>query len=208
MFKFEDKLRSVPRPSRFIDSGFIRAGEGFKHLVSILILICLLIPAACASSGGKYDLDDFGYRTVKTNGRGSLVFQEEPRGDFMYGHKFWDGDRIYVNVEYRKNGYALAYDDGVYGYVDASYIDWDEDDSRNDWDDDGLDLSEFEYRTVDIDGSGALIFQRSPGGAFMNQYKYWDGDRIYVNVDYREDGYAIAYEDGVYGYVDARYIDW
>lgn len=259
--------------------------DKLKHLISILLLICLLIPAARASSGGKYDLDDFGYRTVKTNGRGSLVFQEEPRGDFMYdhkfwdgdqiyvnlywrkdgyaiayedgeygyvdasyikwngsdtakdlsnfeyrtvdtngsgalvfqeeprgdfmyGHKFWDGDRIYVNVEYRKNGYAIAYQDGEYGYVDASYIDWDEEDSRDDWDDDGYDLSEFEYRTVDIDGSGALIFQRSPGGTFMNQYKYWDGDRIYVNVDYREDGYAIAYEDGVYGYVDARYIDW
>lgn len=124
MSEFEYKLRNIHRPSRFIDSGFIRAGKGFKHLVSILILICLLIHAACASSGGKYDLDDFGYRTVKTNGRGSLVFQEEPRGDFMYGHKFWDGDRIYVNVDYREDGYAIAYEDGVYGYVDARYIDW------------------------------------------------------------------------------------
>lgn len=35
-----------------------------------------------------------------------------------------------------------------------------------------------------------------------------DGDRIFVNVDYREGGYALAYKNGVYGYVDAGYIDW
>ena len=95
-----------------------------RQLISALILFCLLIPAACASSGNRYDLDDYGYRTVKINGKGSLVFQEEPRGDFMYDHRFWDGDRIYVNVDYREDGYAIAYKDGVYGYVDARYIDW------------------------------------------------------------------------------------
>ena len=42
----------------------------------------------------------------------------------------------------------------------------------------------------------------------MYDYEYWDGDTIYVNKTWRSDGYAIAYEDGVYGYVDASYIDW
>ena len=52
------------------------------------------------------------------------------------------------------------------------------------------------------------MFQSSPNGSFMNDYQYRDGDRIYVNLNWRQDGYAIAYEDGVYGYVDAGYILW
>ena len=35
-----------------------------------------------------------------------------------------DGEWIYVNPDYRKDGYVVAYDDGVFGFVDASYIDW------------------------------------------------------------------------------------
>ena len=55
---------------------------------------------------------------------------------------------------------------------------------------------------------GALIFQTSPNGSFMNDYEFWNGDRIYVNLNWRQDGYAIAYQNGVYGYVDANYINW
>ena len=29
-----------------------------------------------------------------------------------------------------------------------------------------------------------------------------------LNVDCREGGYALAYKNGVYGFVDASYIDW
>ena len=61
---------------------------------------------------------------VKTNGRGSLVFQEKPKGPVIKGHTFYDGEWIYANRYYRKDGYAVAYDDGVFGFVDASYINW------------------------------------------------------------------------------------
>jgi len=53
-----------------------------------------------------------------------------------------------------------------------------------------------------------LVFQKTAGGTFMSKYKFYDGDRIFVNVYYREKGYALAYKNGVYGYVDERYIDW
>ena len=154
-----------------------------------------------------HDLDNFVYRTVRTGGKGALVFQRTPRGTFMYDHKFYDGDEIFVNEFYRESGYALAYEGGSYGYVDVRYIDWDDDD-KDDWDDDVHDLDNFEYHTVEIDNGGALVFQKTAGGAFMSKYKYYDGDRIFVNVDYRERGYALAYKNGVYGYVDASYIDW
>ena len=172
---------------------------------------------------GARDFNNFDYRTVDTGGKGDLVFQSSPRGSFMHQYTYRDGERIYVNVDYREDGYALAYENGVYGYVDAKYIDWDDDDYDDDdeYDDDdddeygavGLsrsakDFNNFDYRTVDTDGNGDLVFQRSPGGSFMYRYRYGDGERIYVNVDYRKEGYAVAYEDGVYGYVDAEYIDW
>ena len=38
--------------------------------------------------------------------------------------------------------------------------------------------------------------------------KFNDGDEIYVNINWRQDGYAIACKNGVYGYVDASYISW
>jgi hypothetical protein len=165
-------------------------------------------------SDDLHDLDNFVYRTVRISGRGALVFQRTPRGTFMYDHQFYDGDEIFVNEYYRESGYALAYDDGSYGYVDAEYIDWDDDDDEyDDYDYDGYnddihDLDNFDYRTVEIDNGGALVFQRTPRGEFMYKYKFYDGDRIFVNVDYRERGYALAYKNGVYGYVDAGYIDW
>ena len=158
-------------------------------------------------SDDVHDLDNFVYRTVEIDNGGALVFQKSPRGAFMYDHKFYDGDEIFVNEYYRESGYALAYEGGSYGFVDVRYIDWDDDD-EDDWDDDVHDLDNFEYRYVDIDNGGALVFQKTAGGAFMSQYKYYDGDRIFVTVDYRERGYALAYKSGVYGYVDERYIDW
>ena len=52
------------------------------------------------------------------------------------------------------------------------------------------------------------MFQKSPNGSFMYDYQFWDGDQIYVNLTWRQDGYAIAYQNGVYDYVDASYISW
>jgi len=72
----------------------------------------------------KYDLNQYEYRPVITKGRGKLVFQTSPQGSFMSEHKFTDGDWVYVNIYWRDEGYAIAYEDGEYGYVDASYIDW------------------------------------------------------------------------------------
>ena len=42
----------------------------------------------------------------------------------------------------------------------------------------------------------------------MNAYQFWNNDEIYVNIHWRQDGYAIAYSGGVYGYVDEDYINW
>lgn len=71
-----------------------------------------------------YDLSQYEYLPVVEKGRGALVFQKSPRGSFMKNHKFHDGDYVYVNVNWRQDGYAIAYEGGEYGYVDASYIDW------------------------------------------------------------------------------------
>lgn len=267
-------------------------------LLLIIILLCSVVPAMAASD--KYDLDNFGWRSVDSHGRGSLVFQKAPAGKFMSNHKFYTGDEIYVNLYYRESGYAFAYDNGEYGYVDASYIDWgntytpvkpsassnkypdqrtsgwklgyigdcyvvncdewvslrehaDTSSSRltkvplgarvsnvyntsfgffyceyngyrgfilkeylstksapkpNPNKDSRYDLNQFEYRRVTSKGRGSLVFQSKPRGSFMSGYKYYDGDKIYVNVNWRSQGYAIAYEDGTYGYVDASYIAW
>lgn len=222
----------------------------------------------------------------------------------MKGFKYHDGDWIYVNVKWCQDGYAMAYENGTYGYVDVSYIDWgdqkltqkpfhpttprypDERSSNwqrnyigdcyvvncNEWVSlrehadtssrrlmkvplgakvtdcydtsfdfylceyrgqmgfiqkrylsakrpkptqkpkpkqvDKYDLRLYEYRQVASKGRGSLIFQKEPRGSFMKSYKYYDGDWIYVNVKWRSEGYAMAYENGTYGYVDASYIDW
>ena len=174
-----------------------------KKIIALLLAVMVLCATAYASD--RYDLDDFGYRTVKTYGRGKLVFQNSPRGSFMSEYAFSNGDPIFVNLDWREDGYAIAYENGDYGYVDASYIDWGGDSRGGD---DVHDLDNFVYRTVEIDNGGALVFQKSPRGAFMYDHKFYDGDEIFVNEYYRESGYALAYEGGSYGYVDAGHIDW
>ena len=141
---------------------------------------------------------------MTTGGKGSLGFQSSPNGSFMYDYEFWDGDTIYVNRDWRKDGYAIAYQNGVYGYVDKDYINWSSKSST-----DRYSLSNYGYRTVKTKGGNdTLVFQTSPNGSFMYDYQYWNGDTIYVNLYWRQDGYAIAYKNGEYGYVDAKYINW
>jgi hypothetical protein len=94
-----------------------------KKFIALLLAALLLISTAALASD-KYDLDNFGYRTVKTRGRGNLVFQSKPGGSFMSEYSFSNGDRIYVNLDWEEDGYAIAYKNGDYCYVDASYIDW------------------------------------------------------------------------------------
>ena len=164
--------------------------------------------AGSGSYSSKKDLSNYGYRTVVTNGRGALVFQDAPNGAFMYDYQFNDGDSIYVNLDWRQDGYAIACQNGVYGYVDASYINWNSSGSGSGAGSSRTNLSNFGYRTVNTKGRGALVFQTEPDGSFMYDYQFDDGDEIYVNLNWRQDGYAIACKNGVYGYVDASYISW
>ena len=178
----------------------------------LALLIALLIAAGMTVCAGaesdRYDLDNYGYRTVTEKGRGSLVFQSSPKGSFMREYRYHDGDAIFVNLTWRQNGYAIAYEDGVYGYVDASYIDWGTSGGGSGGSGGAKDLSVYEYRVVDSRGRGSLVFQKSPRGSFMYGHRFYDGDWIYVNPYWRQDGYAMAYDDGEFGYVDASYIDW
>ena len=178
--------------------------------------------ASSSSSSGKgydpHNLSDYAYRTVSiAPGLGTLVFQTEPGGSFLKDHSFSNGDKIYVNIYWREKGYALAYDNGTYGYVDASYIDWGTGSSSSPGSSSGKasskydphNLADFAYRTVSIaPGLGSLVFQTEPGGSFLSDHTFWSGDQIYVNIYWRENGYALAYDNGTYGYVDAGYIDW
>lgn len=186
-----------------------------KRYISFIIALILILSTTALASD-KYDLSNFGWRYVDSKGRGSLVFQKAPRGKSMKGHKFYTGDQIFVNLYYREDGYAFAYEDGEYGYVDASYINWESSSSSSTSSSSGAsgipssakDLSDYEYLTVRSKGRGSLVFQKSPGGQSISGHKYYDGDQIYVNIYYREGRYAVAYDKGVYGYVDASYIDW
>ena len=81
-------------------------------------------PSYSSSTSNPYDLSNYGYRYVTTKGRGALVFQKEPYGSFLRDFKYYDDDLVFVNLYYRTGMYALAYENGTYGYVDASYIDW------------------------------------------------------------------------------------
>jgi len=180
-----------------------------RVLIALTLMCALLLSAVSALASDKYDLDNYGWRRVSSKGRGSLVFQKAPRGSFMSGHKFYDGDQIYVNLYYRENGYAFAYDDGVYGYVDASYIDWgDGSGSGGSIPASARDLDDYDWFKVRSYGRGSLVFQEKPRGKFMKGHKFYDGDWIYANPYYRTEGYAVAYDNGVFGYVDASYIDW
>lgn len=160
------------------------------------------------------NLSDFEYLTVSSKGRGSLVFQKSPGGQSIPGHRYYDGDQIYVNIYYRKNGYAVAYDDGVYGYVDASFIDWgngagvEARSTSSAIPAAAKDLDSYSWFTVRSQGRGSLVFQESPGGKSISGHKFYDGDWIYAHPSYRKNGYAVAYDDGVFGFVDASYIDW
>jgi len=90
----------------------------------IVTIMVAFVPATMAAGVDKYDLSLYEYRQIAEKGRGSLVFQDSPRGSSIKGFKYHDGDWIYVNVKWRQDGYAMAYESGTYGYVDASYIDW------------------------------------------------------------------------------------
>ena len=90
---------------------------------AVLLILTLLFTIPVLASSDRFDLDNYGYRTVVTNGKGALVLQNSPDGTFMNDYQYNEGDRIYVNLDWRQDGYAIAYQNGTYGYVDAKYID-------------------------------------------------------------------------------------
>ena len=51
-----------------------------------------------------------------------LVMQVSPQGAVIPGHRFYNGDEIWVHGRYWEGGCFLAFDDGIYGYVDAQYV--------------------------------------------------------------------------------------
>lgn len=68
------------------------------------------------------------------------------------------------------------------------------------------DLNNFVYRTVrNLPAGTCLQMQVSPNGAFMKQM-YNQGETIFVHRSFCENGYFLAYRNGVYGFVDAKYV--
>ena len=67
-------------------------------------------------------------------------------------------------------------------------------------------LSNYAYKTVSVPLGTLLVMQESPGGAFMST-SYTNGQSIFVNMRYAENGYLLAYKNGVYGYVDMNYVN-
>ena len=71
------------------------------------------------------------------------------------------------------------------------------------------DLKNFVNATVRVPKGTYLIMQKTAGGAFMS-VKYKNGDSIKVNHSFMEMGYLLAYSPtkNVYGYVDAKYVQF
>ena len=67
-------------------------------------------------------------------------------------------------------------------------------------------LNYYEYRTVSVPVGTLLVMQDRPGGEFMSTY-FMNGESIYVNMRYAQNGYLLAYKNGVYGYVDMQYVN-
>ena len=67
-------------------------------------------------------------------------------------------------------------------------------------------LSYYAYKTVSVPLGTLLVMQERPGGEFMST-SYTNGESILVNMRYAENGYLLAYKNGVYGYVDMNYVN-
>ena len=67
------------------------------------------------------------------------------------------------------------------------------------------DLNNYVYRTVTVPAGTCLQMQVTPNGKFMSQM-YNQGDAIFVHDTFWENGYLLAFRNGVYGFVDAKYV--
>lgn len=71
------------------------------------------------------------------------------------------------------------------------------------------DLRNYGWRTVQgTTGDRKLVFRKTHTGGYMSNHKFAEGEQIFVNLTWREGGDAIAYDNGTYGYVQAKYIAW
>ena len=69
------------------------------------------------------------------------------------------------------------------------------------------DLSNYVYRTVaNLPYGTCLVMQNGPGGAPIGGFQWYNGTTILVHKNFWEYGYFLAYRDGLYGYVDAKYV--
>lgn len=66
-------------------------------------------------------------------------------------------------------------------------------------------LSNYVYRTVSVPAGTLLVMQDGPGGAFLPT-SYVNGEAILVNKFISVAGYLIAFKNGAYGFVDAKYV--
>ena len=67
-------------------------------------------------------------------------------------------------------------------------------------------LKNFVTRTVGGLPAGTYLqMQVRPNGPFMRQM-YSNGEPIFVNAFYSESGYLLAFKNGIYGFVDAKYV--
>ena len=67
-------------------------------------------------------------------------------------------------------------------------------------------LKNYVYRTVaNLPMGTYLQMQANPNGAFMSTM-YSTGEPIFVNRFYSESGYLLAFKNGIYGFVDGRYV--
>ena len=66
-------------------------------------------------------------------------------------------------------------------------------------------LNNFVYRTVVVPAGTLLVMQNSPGGSFMST-SYSNGESIFVNSFFSQAGYLLAFKNGIYGFVDAKYV--
>ena len=67
------------------------------------------------------------------------------------------------------------------------------------------DLNNFVYKTVVVPPGTFLVMQTTPNGAFMKE-QYSNSDSIFVHRNFWENGYLLAWKNGIYGFVDAKYV--
>ena len=80
----------------------------------------------------------------------------------------------------------------------------------NDGNDRLHDLSCFIYRTVcnvvHYDDTACLTLRRTPDGEIISGIGWQNGDSILVHGSYSEDGWLLAYANGIFGYVNGNYV--